>query len=575
MTTIAWLHISDWHEGRTDFDRDRIREAMIVDIKDRDRLHPRFKTIDFVVFSGDIANTASPLEYDNVRKGFLSELSKALELKENFSGRLFACPGNHDLDRGELSEGLVKYKFLHDHVISGTSDERRRFINAFLSKSSDRNILLEPFRNYKEFNRHYMSDDAQAEFDAAYYVVHRLEIPPDDASRRPTRIAVACMNSAWLSARIKHPRDDGEYLDYGHLVVGDPQLSEVRKRLSENRLENIDLRIAVFHHPITWLDDIDSESTEETILGEFHFLLTGHQHSPRVNVIESTAGGCVMIPAGACYSRRLPSNPRHISSYNFVRLDLDSGMGEVYFRRWAETPAPGKFRSDESIWSRGIYPFNLPNKMIYNDVARRQALQHLVAKRQTALKRRVYESVDVRWTHKWTEVGELKLIEVVICGRLIIQPGEPETVRIKTDGSLRVMRIFKSLGIKKKSVSVERVVQTTPKVGGEMVKHLHTAQTTETTVDIGPDKTIIDYEYKILEMPDGIFIHNMDRSAQHLRISVEKAAGLQYEEISLGGLSRAEIGLNPNEREWFDWISPGQGFLLRWYPEQLTSAIQP
>jgi len=49
---------------------------------------------------------------------------------------------------------------------------------------------------------------------------------------------------------------------------------------------------------------------------------------------ERTAGDCVIIPAGASYYRRIPENPRYANSYNFVHLDLDTGNGAVYLRRW-------------------------------------------------------------------------------------------------------------------------------------------------------------------------------------------------------------------------------------------------
>ena len=64
--------------------------------------------------------------------------------------------------------------------------------------------------------------------------------------------------------------------------------------------------------------------------------MRGHQHNPKVEITSGTSGNCVIIPAGAAYDRRIAENSRYANSYNFVHLDLDTGKGAVFLRRWSD-----------------------------------------------------------------------------------------------------------------------------------------------------------------------------------------------------------------------------------------------
>jgi hypothetical protein len=75
-------------------------------------------------------------------------------------------------------------------------------------------------------------------------------------------------------------------------------------------------------------------------------VLHGHEHQEWV---EENVDGRTRIAAGACYDRSDKDN-----SYNFVRLDLTTGKGEVWLRRydppggWVERPVAGK--AENGIW---------------------------------------------------------------------------------------------------------------------------------------------------------------------------------------------------------------------------------
>jgi hypothetical protein len=55
MTGLTWLHLSDWHQSGSDFNRQVIRSALLKDIQERAKIDPNLEKIDFVIFSGDVA----------------------------------------------------------------------------------------------------------------------------------------------------------------------------------------------------------------------------------------------------------------------------------------------------------------------------------------------------------------------------------------------------------------------------------------------------------------------------------------------------------------------------------------
>ena len=67
MKQLTWLHLSDWHQRGGDFDRGVVRDALIKEIRERERIDPALARVDFVVFSGDLAFGGGRAEYEAAR----------------------------------------------------------------------------------------------------------------------------------------------------------------------------------------------------------------------------------------------------------------------------------------------------------------------------------------------------------------------------------------------------------------------------------------------------------------------------------------------------------------------------
>ena len=306
MGTITWLHLSDWHQKGPDFDRTVVRDALIRDIRKRtDRIDPRLATIDFVVFSGDLAYHGAAEEYEAAQREFLDPVLDAAGLKPD---RLFMVPGNHDMDRSlfEFLPAALQGREIPD-------DE----VNKWLTEARRLRRVLEPFENYAAFAETYANQPSPA------YAAIRW-IDADGA-----RVALLGVNSAWMCGR--HKDDKGEIDDERRCLIGEPQIHDALSLIGP-----ADIRIVVVHHPFEWLARSDRNQIEGRLTRDAHFILSGHEHAQSVKVQHGTGGACVTIPAGASYDRRKAGDSRYTNAYNFIAIDRAAEQGTVFLRRWSE-----------------------------------------------------------------------------------------------------------------------------------------------------------------------------------------------------------------------------------------------
>jgi hypothetical protein len=331
MAGLTWLHLSDWHQKGKEFNRDVVRYRLLEDIKDRVlRISPDVEQVDFVVFSGDVAHKGKECEYKEAREQLFNPVLNTLDLEPD---RLFIVPGNHDLDRDA-------FELLPAAVLDPFTSEAQ--IQEWLTNEKKLNRLLEPFEAYNQFVKPFANGNL-----SAYSSIQALDIEGN-------HIALLGVNSAWMCGR--HKDEKGEVDDYRKLAVGEPQVHDAL-----GHIKDAHVRIAVMHHPFEWLMEIDRSRIEERLGKACHFILCGHQHVSQVKVIKGTPGDCVTIPAGSCYDRRTPDDPRYTNAYNFVHLDFVTGKGTVYLRWWNDRQ--NQWQKDQGAHEDGMINFELPKDL--------------------------------------------------------------------------------------------------------------------------------------------------------------------------------------------------------------------
>lgn len=322
---ITWLHLSDIHfrEG-SGYNENIVLEPLLEDIAERtreDELQP-----DFIVFTGDLAFSGRAAEY-TIAGVFFDKLIATTKLSK---ARLFVVPGNHDIDRRLVGAKSVFNESLKDSVI----------VNNVLADSDLRKIFLSRFQGYREFVNGYF--DGQLAFDDDhYFYVQALDL----AGRC---VALLGLNSAWLSESNEDEKRK--------LVIGERQVRDALKLADEAKA---DLKIALMHHPAGWIREFDQSASIDLLNVKCDFMLHGHLHKPATVELRNPDANLMVIAGGACYETR-----QYPNSYNFVRIDLTTRKGKIYFRGYSDV-APGFWTDDTKLYKNtkhGVYEFNLPSR---------------------------------------------------------------------------------------------------------------------------------------------------------------------------------------------------------------------
>ncbi len=301
--TITWLHISDRHIGKpgASWDATRVIDTLVTDFKKMERdhgLHP-----DYIFFTGDAAYGQLG---SNENEALVNQLSSAQEffnsVRQAFSPEvpatnLFIVPGNHDLNRKKVEEAQTFWL-----------DNQKDYLvidNHMETKSFQWSHLMDRLEEYKQFlsvngYSHLLSDK-----DHLVYSVL--------TEKSGVTVGIGGFNTAWSCCRDNEKSKlwMGSHWQLEHL---------------HSKLKNTDFSIAIMHHPPNWLTEYEDPHFKTGLERDFKFILHGHEHT---NWVNPSSEGYTWIAAGACYEHSDKAN-----GYNFVRIDLETGKGEVFLRKY-------------------------------------------------------------------------------------------------------------------------------------------------------------------------------------------------------------------------------------------------
>ena len=319
MTVIRLLHVSDVH-ARADRHRDFqiVFQAQREALADITTAHGR--TIDAICLTGDVAYSGSADEYTYAKDAFLEPLRESLGLPVN---AVFICPGNHDVDRA-----VVLADPLYEEQLRRTLT-RRDEVNALLDSADARDRAFARLDNYQAFLEGYCGGFPDAQ-DGRFFVVRLLDL-------RDVRIAIACLNSTWRSSSDE---------DWGRLVVGERQID-----LAADRMRESTLRIALLHHPLSWLAEFEQRTCIRRLPAEVDIVLMGHLHDPQPHVEQSPQGRCLFSYAGSVF------DGRRFNGFSIVEIDSESMTGQVLLWRYYDDRRA--FDLDLATAPDGRFPFDL------------------------------------------------------------------------------------------------------------------------------------------------------------------------------------------------------------------------
>lgn len=328
---ITWLHLSDFHIQKADkYNLSVVMEALLRDLETiiaTEKLKP-----DFVVITGDLAYYAYDEEYKIVKK-ILDEIEKVVGIQKD---HIFIVPGNHDISRSEITEESA-------NIVNALI--KRNHVNKFLNAKKDRKLVFRKSANFNRFIKEYFNNNIILN-DKQYYYVKLINLSN-------SRIAILGLNSSWASGCNKD-RDD-KVDDERHLIVGESQVKDALEMA-----KNADFCIALLHHPFSWLKKFDRKDVWGRLKKGCDIILQGHVHETEFLQVKDPDSETTIIPAGACYESR-----EYPNMFNFVRLDIQTGKGTIYFYSYSDSP-PGFWVPDNKTYKNvknGKYNFNLPRRI--------------------------------------------------------------------------------------------------------------------------------------------------------------------------------------------------------------------
>ena len=302
--SIKWLHISDFHVRSGDpYDRDVVLGALVKSLAE---YHRQGRSPDLIFATGDIAHSGKPQEYDLAEK-FFDDLLSALNLPKN---RLFVIPGNHDVDR-DLGVGLAR-----------TLDSREQ-ADKYFHPGRPQPHLAQKLGAFLQWHNRYFKDVRVALGDSTCGPVELVEL-------NGHRLGILPINSALFC-------EDEQ--DHAKLWIGRRCLDSALAEL--NKL-NADLKIALIHHPLEWLNPIEGSNIQAELESSVDILLRGHLHEARIESVASPEGEWLRCAAGAAYQGSEWPNRAFYGTF-------DSGELTLYPIRYEDAPRP-VWTTDSSVF---------------------------------------------------------------------------------------------------------------------------------------------------------------------------------------------------------------------------------
>jgi len=273
---LCWLHLSDLHIASNDWQLDVVLSALLRDLPGLLERSGRKPQLLFV--TGDVANRGRADEYDAARR-FFEALSGVTGIARE---RMFMVAGNHDVDRGSISKAVQRSEQLLFESVGEDEDALRTAIDEIFADPDERRRYGQRLTNWCAFTSSLLGPARGVSIDQPWRT--------DIVDLAGVRVGVASLCTAWLSGA--SDRKD-------KLVLGEQQLRTLVRELHEGGAQ---LRVALMHHPYSWLREAEAETIHAILRAEFDVVLHGHQHRAKGGSFVQGGRDTVEIGAGATYA---------------------------------------------------------------------------------------------------------------------------------------------------------------------------------------------------------------------------------------------------------------------------------
>ncbi|MEU1915911.1 metallophosphoesterase [Streptomyces massasporeus] len=322
-SNITWWQLSDLHWPSSP-EPERVQYISVL-LDHLREVHADEGPPDFLIFTGDIAQSGQAEEYASVSKVLFAPLRELLPETTPF---LFV-PGNHDMDREEADLKAA-------HLVVGLDDPEA--VDAFLGRPRLRDNFADPFRNYQEFVQGW----APAGTDDVYHWSYDVVV----ANKR---CRILGLNSAWSG--YYHASETKIDDDRGRLLLSISQIP---------RLDgDVDYALFAQHHPLDWLHQQICSSAMQRLRLEYQAGLFGHLHDPReLGILATPHSRLLRVPSMLLFGR-----PHGDYSAEFLRgyargeLLLEQDRCRIRYFKYDNVHS-GRFREYTDVYPEADAPID-------------------------------------------------------------------------------------------------------------------------------------------------------------------------------------------------------------------------
>jgi predicted phosphodiesterase len=311
MGVLTILHLSDFHWNCSNARNMKIVVGALCEdlrrLRNDEQLIP-----DLAIFSGDLVQAGE--EPTTFAAAYDALLVPMLEAAGLTAERLFMVAGNHDIARSVVRENKILEQGLRSELTGG--DAVNAFIDALPQRKEVNQLALARLANFEEFIR---SVDGKA----SRTLSPLLRTYVAEISGR--KIGIACFNTAWRAT------GEPDAVDRHLLLLGERNVDIAIADLSE-----VDLRLAIFHHPMDWLAEFDEVAVASRLYSSFDILFFGHTHRGFPEARTTPIGSSILSQAGCLYQTR-----DYFNGYQILRIDPVAGNAEFLIRTYNDNPRRG------------------------------------------------------------------------------------------------------------------------------------------------------------------------------------------------------------------------------------------
>ena len=285
------LHLSDLHfksaaEGTDSEIRNEYISSFLKELE-----KASLKKIDYLCFTGDIANQGNKKDYADVEPVFRAIL-KTTKVEPD---HVLVCPGNHD-------------QFVDASVSLYPKDQKTA--NQYLKIENLKN-LSNSFTAFTKFCERMNFKKYEIKRGSSSYLF---------GVRQFADMTVACINTAWLSVG----KDGNEY-KARPAWVGNAFATAVKNRIPQNSTKPV---LTLLHHPYReWAEEECSSFKNSTNVWKkislfSNYILCGHTH--QINSSKEVVNDARVLNGGCLYEN---SDPTYETSFYLYTIPVDKNMG--------------------------------------------------------------------------------------------------------------------------------------------------------------------------------------------------------------------------------------------------------